>query len=212
MATLISKLINFIFLTSGRHNIDESHGIGHSMNVLHYAHRIYASELPKFPELKKEERAIYISALIHDMCDKKYMKEEEGIQEIENFLCDKITQEEVETTKTIISTMSYSKVKNFGYPRMEDPTKQLAYHIVREADLLTAYDFDRSIIYHMNRSNSDLNKAYENAIGVFNERILRHEEDGLLITDFSKNEAAQLKIKALDRIQTWKVILKNRSL
>jgi hypothetical protein len=95
---------------------------------------------------------------------------------------------------------------------MEDPTKQLAYHIVREADLLTAYDFDRSILYHLHNSNSDIHKAYENAMEVFENRILRHEEDGLFVTDFSKNEAAHLKIKALDRIQRWKILLKNRSL
>jgi len=212
MASLISKLIHFVFLTSGKHNIDESHGISHGMNVLHYAHKIYASEVPKFPELQKQERAIYVSALIHDMCDKKYMKEDEGIRQIQEFLSDKITNDEIDTTKAIISTMSYSKVKKVGYPRMDDPLKQLAYHIVREADLLTAYDFDRSLLYHMHNSNSDIHKAYENAMDVFENRILRHEEDGLFVTDFSKNEATHLKIKALDRIQRWKIILKSRTL
>lgn len=212
MASFISKLIHFIFFTSGKHNIDESHGISHSMNVLHYAQKIYISEVPKFPELQKQERSIYVSALIHDMCDKKYMDEKEGIQKIKEFLCDKITEDEIDTTKAIISTMSYSKVKKVGYPKMDEPSKQLAYHIVREADLLTAYDFDRSVLYHMHNSNSDIHSAYENAMEVFENRVLRQEEDGLFVTDFSKNEAVHLKMKALDRIQGWKILLKNRSL
>ena len=73
MVTLISKLIQFVLLTTRKYGIDESHGVSHSMNILHYAHKIYNSELPYFPNLKEEERTIYVSALIHDMCDKKYI-------------------------------------------------------------------------------------------------------------------------------------------
>ena len=42
--------------------------------------------------------------------------------------------------------MSYSKVKVHGYPELGD--YQLAYHIVRESDLLTAYNIPRSIVYN----------------------------------------------------------------
>lgn len=209
MVTLISKLIQFVLLTTRKYGIDESHGVSHSMNILHYAHKIYNSELPYFPNLKEEERTIYVSALIHDMCDKKYMKEEEGIKNIENFLQEEITKEEIDTTKLIISTMSYSKVKKNGFPVINNPTKQLAYHIVREADLLTAYDFDRSMMYHMHQSKADTNQAYQNAYDLFEKRIFRHEDDGLLLTDFSKNEALILKANAAHRIQTWKTLLKN---
>ena len=52
--------------------IDESHGIKHSMDVLNYAHNIYKNEINNYPIIKKHERIIYISAIIHDMCDKKY--------------------------------------------------------------------------------------------------------------------------------------------
>jgi len=212
MVTLISKLIQFIILTTRKYGIDESHGVSHSMNILHYAHKIYNSELPYFPNLKEEEKTIYVSALIHDMCDKKYMKEEEGIKNIEDFLQEKITKDELETTKLIISTMSYSKVKKNGFPIINNPTKQLAYHIVRESDLLTAYDFDRSMMYHMHQSGADINQAYKNAYELFENRIYRHEDDGLLLTDFSKNEALILKANAAHRITTWKSLLKNPTL
>jgi len=207
MATLMSKLVQFVLLTSSKYQIDESHGLSHGMNVLHYAMKIYASELPNIPNLKSQERPIFISALIHDMCDKKYMNEEEGIKRIEDFLCEIITPEETETTKLIISTMSYSKVKKNGFPIINDPTKQMAYHIVREADLLTAYDFDRSIIYHLHQSKSDVHQAYENAKEVFDKRIFKHEDDGLLITDFSQREALCLKTMAQNRINAWNKIL-----
>jgi len=207
MTTLVSKLIQFVLLTSSKYQIDESHGLSHGMNVLHYAMQIYTSELPRIPNLKTQERPIFISALIHDMCDKKYMNEEEGIKRIEDFLCENITPEEIETTKLIISTMSYSKVKKNGFPIIDDPQKQAAYHIVREADLLTAYDFDRSMIYHLHQSKSDIHKAYENAKEVFDNRIFKHEEDGLFITDFSKREALSLKTMAQNRINAWNRIL-----
>jgi HD superfamily phosphodiesterase len=212
MVTLISKLFHFVLLSTAKYGIDESHGVSHSMNILHYANKIYNSELPNFPSLKDQERTIYVSAIIHDMCDKKYMKEEEGVKQIEDFLQEQITKEEIDTTKLIISTMSYSKVKKNGFPNIPDPSQELAYHIVRESDLLTAYDFDRSMMYHMHQSKADINQAYQNAYDLFENRIFRHEDDGLLLTDFSKNEALILKTNALHRIQTWKTLLKNPTL
>lgn len=212
MTSLLSKLIKFVIVTSSKYNIDESHGLSHSMNILIYANKIYESELPRFPELKTQERTIYITALLHDMCDKKYMKEEEGIKSIEIFLQEKINIEEIETSKQIISTMSYSKVMEFGFPKfphMKTPEKQLAYHIVREADLLTAYDFDRSMIYDMYCSKATIEDAFINANDIFLKRVFKHEENGLLLTDFSRNEASILKTHANYRISSWKKLLKN---
>jgi len=142
--SLITKLFHFVLYASSKYNIDESHGLSHSMNVLNFAHNIYINELPDFPFLKEQERIIYTSAILHDMCDKKYMNENEGIYEIEEYLQEKLDPIEIDLTKTIISTMSYSTVKKKGYPLLG--TYQLAYHIVREADLLSAYDFDRCMI------------------------------------------------------------------
>lgn len=206
---LLSKLFQFILLTSARFKIDESHGISHSMNVLHYANKIYESEIPKLPGLKDYEKTIYISALIHDMCDKKYMKEAEGIANIELFLNETLMPFELQTTKQIISTMSYSTVKKNGFPMMSDAEKQMAYHVVREADILTAYDFDRSMLYHMHNAHVDINQAFDNAIDLFEKRIFKHNEHGLLLTEFSKRESVVLQQTAMQRISAWKRILKN---
>ena len=202
---LLSKLFHFVMLTTSKFNIDESHGLSHSMNVLMYANRIFESELPKKPQLINQERLIYVSSVLHDMCDKKYMSKEDGIEEIECFLNDKLKPIEIETAKKIISTMSYSTVKKNGFPDLQE--FQSAYHIVREADLLTAYDFDRSMIYNMYTQKADIIDAFRNAKELFTERVLKHNVDKLFFSDYAKQESARLYDIALQRIWYWHKIL-----
>jgi hypothetical protein len=56
------------------------------MNILHYANQIYESEVKQYPYLKNQEKLIYTSAVLHDMADKKYINENIGLTEIEEFL------------------------------------------------------------------------------------------------------------------------------
>ena len=205
--SLFSKLFHFVLMTSSKYNIDESHGLSHSMNVLHHAHNIYRSELPKNPFLMDEERAIYVSAIVHDMCDKKYMNEAEGIKRVENFLNEELPVDELYFVKQIISTMSYSTVKKYWFPYIPSPTQELAYHIVREADLLSACDFDRSMIFHMTRNKANLNNAFKDAETLFKTRVLNHERDGLLVTDYSKSLSRSLNKQAILRMNTWRRLL-----
>jgi HD superfamily phosphodiesterase len=205
--SLLSKLVHFVLLTTKKYNIDESHGLSHSMNVLHYANKIYESEIENYPILKNQEKLIYVSAILHDMCDKKYLDEAAGLREIESFLQeeDALTPTEINMSKQIMSTMSYSKVKQLGFPIMGGYQK--AYHIVREADLLTAYDFDRCIIYKINKNGGDLEDAFKNANELFENRVLKHNEDNLFLFDYSKRESVLLHEIALQRISGWKRIL-----
>ena len=202
--SLMSKLLHFVLIATQKYGIDESHGLSHSLNVLHYSRKIYESEVQNYPILKNQENLIYVSAVLHDMCDRKYMDEREGLNEIEKFLQREnlLTPVEINVSKQIMSTMSYSKVKKTGFPDMG--CYQKAYHIVREADLLTAYDFDRCIIYQMNKNNGNLNNAWENATELFNNRVFRHNEDGLFLFDYSRKESAILQNQALNRISSWK--------
>ena len=203
---LLTKLLQFVLLTSQKYNIDESHGIGHSMNVLHFAHTIYECEVKMNPFLKNHENIIYVSAIIHDMCDKKYMDQGQGIYEIEQFLQKKLPKNEIDAVKQIISTMSYSHVKKNGYPTLGE--YQHAYHIVREADLLTAYDFDRCMIYKIHLNNGNVDDAFEDALNLFNNRVLQHNKDHLFLTNYSLYKSTQLHQLSLLRIQDWKQILK----
>jgi hypothetical protein len=187
--------------TCAKHNIDSSHGLIHSINVLHYAKNIYDEEVQIKPHLLLHERLIYISAILHDMCDKKYMNEEQGIQEIVNFLNNQIDKSEINAVKDIISTMSYSKVKANGFPDLG--VYQDAYHIVREADLLTGYDFDRCLTYRLEKSKCSIEDAYKESCELFESRIFTLQSDGLFLTPYAKKHFLSLQINALYQISRW---------
>ena len=211
--SLLNKLLHFIILTSSKYKIDESHGLKHSMEVLQFAYNIFNVEKTNYPEIINYERIIYIAAIVHDMCDKKYMNEDEGIIGIENFLLTKIESDEIDIIKQIISTMSYSKIKKdnfFIYPDLGQ--YQMAYHIVREADLLAAYDIDRCIIYQMYKSDESFESSFDNASKLFDNRVLKHFDNNLFITEYSKKEGQILHDKSLNAISLWKNILKNQTL
>jgi len=205
--SLLSKLFHYVLLTTAKYSIDESHGISHSMNVLHYANKLYETEVENYPILKEQEKLIYVSAVLHDMCDKKYLNEKDGLDEIEGFLKDdnKLTPTEINISKQIMNTMSYSKVKKNGFPTLGGYQK--AYNIVREADLLTAYDFDRCMIYQMSKNKYDMIDSYENARALFKERILMHNEDKLFLLGYSKIESVKLHSLALERMNVWKNLI-----
>jgi hypothetical protein len=102
--------------------------------------------------------------------------------------------------------MSYSKVKRDGFPDLGNYQK--AYHIVREADLLSAYDFDRCMIFHLYNGTQDINQAYDNALELFDTRVFKHNDDKLLLSTYSKRQSIELTNKAINRIKVWKSILK----
>ena len=203
---LINQLLYFVMFASKKYNIDESHGLTHSINVLHYANELFEYESVLHPMIKPHDKIIYVSAALHDMCDKKYMDVSEGIREIDTFLQDKLVANEINVVEKIITTMSYSKVKQDGFPYLGQFQK--AYNIVREADLLAAYDFDRCIVYNLHCKKNDIHSAYEEAYDLFHKRVFRHEEDGLLTSDLSKSKHVLLKNRALERMGSWRKILK----
>lgn len=205
---LMNALFQFVMLMTVKHKIDDSHGIKHSMDVLHFAKNIYDSECSKNTALTGQERVICISAVVHDLCDKKYMNESAGIIEIQDFLksIHMIENEEIDAVKNIISTMSYSTVKKNGYPNLGK--YQHAYHIVREADLLSAYDFDRCMVYSIAKKHENVEKAYIEARDLFYRRILKYDNDKLLLSEYSRNTSKKLYTKAIRRMTVWKRILR----
>lgn len=202
---ILPTFVRFIQLTSNKYNIDESHGLSHSMSVLHFANEIYQNTVSTVPHLKDQEPIIYTAALLHDMCDKKYMDEREGIKEIQSFLTYKLKYHEIQAVNDIITTMSYSKVKKQGFPSLGK--YQTAYHIVREADLLSAYDIDRSIYYHLHKTNCGFVEAYDNAVQLFNNRVLQHHNDELFINEHSRKIGITLHEDALKKIKSWDKVI-----
>jgi hypothetical protein len=152
---------------------------------------------------------IDVSAILHDMCDKKYMNEKVGIERIDNFIKTELKMEinhlELDIIKKIISTMSYSTVKKNGFPDLKE--YQLAYNVVREADLLTSYDFDRCIIYNMIKYNNNYKESFYDALNVFENRVFKYHDDNLFFTKYALIESNRLKYDAINRIKLLKNLL-----
>ena len=209
----MNKLFQYVLITTSRYKIDESHGLNHAMNSLMFANKIYEKEVVKYPYINEHENIIYVSSVLHDMCDKKYMKQEDGLEDISKFIQslekdnEKIlSSKESKIVENIVSTMSYSYVKKNGFPNLGK--YQVAYNIVREADLLCAYDFDRCMIYQMNKNNGNVSDAFDDAVNLFDKRMYRHMDDGLLLTNYARNNYQFLEQQSKNRIQHWKRILK----
>jgi len=202
------KLVNFhsianvafkyVIWNSKTLNIDESHALKHSMDVFNFANEIYYSELKTNPYLESHHEIITASAILHDMCDKKYVDEYSAVKNIEYMLTDYLNVTEIETVSKIISTISYSKVKLNGYPDLQQ--HQLAYNIVREADLLSAYDINRCIIYGLMKENLSYIDATKRAIQLFETRMSKYKSDDLFITEYSKQKSAILEATAKNEI------------
>jgi HD superfamily phosphodiesterase len=209
MRISLSELFQFVIAVSAKYKIDESHSLGHSMRVFQYADKIAREEAiwtPNPTNFVEQTPIIHAAAILHDTCDKKYRNEQEGLAEISEFLKPRMPEDQVNATVEIIRHMSYSKVKQCGMPDLGK--YQAAFNAVREADLLDAYDFDRSLIYHMMHNEKGLKEAYENAILLFETRVLKHEDDGLLTTRYAKREHQTLSQVAIMRMYHWRRVLK----
>lgn len=201
-----NSIFRFIILTCRQYNIDESHGLLHSMDVLNKAENIINFD-NNINKLSVDKEVVYTSALLHDMCDKKYMDERLGLYNLKRFLINDLNYniEKVNVIGDIINTMSYSKVKKNGLPDLYD--YQLEYNIVREADLLAAYDIDRAIIYNMTKTNNDFEKAFVNSKQLYYDRMAKHHEDDLFTFDYTKNEGKKLNAICLQKINNYNKML-----
>jgi len=176
------------------------------MEVYGFAKKIYESEIKSNPYLEKQREIIYMASIGHDMCDKKYMDEKEGIMRYQEYLSEFVRPSDIEVIGKIIGTMSYSKVKSNGYPELGE--YQLAYHIVREADLLASYDIDRCIMYRMHSRNANYSTALIQALDLFDYRVFKMRKDKLFVTKYSKRESLKLHKKALKDVEILSEILK----
>jgi len=198
---LLPALLHYVKFTSVKQHIDESHAMGHSMNVLHHAHQIFTNSVEKYPLLRDQEPIIYSSCILHDMCDKKYINVTDGVHSIREYLQYKMSPTEIKTIENIVTTMSYSHVKEKGYPELGK--YQMAYHVVREADLLSAYDINRAIIYQIYTGLTFEASIYD-SYKLFDDRVLKYRDDNLFITDYSKKKSKELHEEALKQIDAWK--------
>jgi len=205
-----NQIFKFVIETCAKHNIDDSHGLKHSMDVLNYSQKIFNKEkcLNNIVHDYPYEKIIFTSAILHDMCDNKYMDDDDGLYNIKKFLKHDLNYQdnEINIIGKIIDTMSYSKVKKNGFPDLKE--YQLPYHIVREADLLTAYDIDRCIAYGINKRNMTYEESFCEARKLYNVRMGKHIEDNLLTTEFALEEGKFLDVINRKRIKEIESLFK----
>jgi hypothetical protein len=133
------------------------------------------------------------------------MDESYGKTLISDYIKDLVTPNELDISLKIISTMSYSTIKKNGFPSLG--TYQLAYNIVHEADLLDSYDFERCVVYQMLRNNDTYNDSINNALNLFDNRVLKYLDEKLFTTSYGKicayklHKNAVLNIKKIIKIK-----------
>lgn len=211
---LLTRIFHYITMACSAYPIDESHGLYHSLNTLVYTSNILQEEIAVNPYLKEQERIIHTAALLHDMVDHKYIKmTDNAILQLRSYFRRDFTPTELDVIEKIITTCSYSKVKKDGFPDLGE--YQTAYHIVRESDMLCAYDFDRAISYmiHQDRkpnliipNGCTFESAYENCCDFFEKRVFTQIKDDLFYLPYSKRTAPILQENAVERIKIWKVL------
>ena len=204
----IGNIYNFIIATTSKYRIDETHGIRHLMNCYRYSEKIYNSEVKNTPILVDYERTIYTSTLLHDLCDKKYLDEKEGLSRIGNFLkTNAYREKEIENILNIIETLSYSKIKKTGLPNHGE--LQLPFQITRESDLLESYDVDRCILFDMLKNERRYVTSFNNAKELFDVRMFKYLENGDIKTSEGIKIAKDLELKSKNRIEEIEKTLSN---
>jgi hypothetical protein len=203
----MDKIIEFITNTCIKYNIDDSHGLEHSIATLDWSLKISKD----IEYSKGESYIIQLSCLLHDMCDKKYMDEKEGIKNITNFLKYELNAGEdiIDPVVFIINTMSYSKVIKHGYPDFKnDKSLELCYHIVRNSDLLESYDPERCIGYQI-RCGGSRRDGIVKMLELFDNRILKLITDGYINLAPAIEYAQELHRDALNILDKYKSELDN---
>lgn len=201
---IIQFSFSYLINKCKKNNIDESHSFKHGMDVFHTANLIYNNEVYNNPGLKDCKTIIGVSSILHDICDNKYFDTNIAINDIKDSFKTMLKQDELNAVTDIIQTMSYSTVKKNGFPNLGIYTS--AYHIVREADLLTAYDPDRCIIYGMEKEKLSYESSLERSIELLENRVLKYLEDDLFVNEYSIKKAQQLDNDCREKIDNLKIL------
>lgn len=149
---LIPMVENFIRNKTNYYHIDYSHDINHSWRVKELGFLIAKND---YHLTKTQEEVLYLSCMLHDMCDPKYTPMVQEILNISKFLKTKCSLSMMvhDGVMNIITSMSYSKIVQpdgtvqFPPWLVKEKNFKNVYHITREADLLSSYDLKRMIHY-----------------------------------------------------------------
>lgn len=211
----ITKIIHFI-IQNTNHYLNNENNLEQSLNVLHFTNDIYQKEIIKNPLLKNKKNIIFISSLLYVIINNNQINK---IQEIEllntiNFFLKREYNEildsyEINSINKIITTISYSYVILNGYTNFDDDKElEISYHIVRESNLLSGYDFNKCLNFTiLKNQNLSFKDNFEKTETIFKIRILNYIEKNLFILEYSKKIANYLHKKSIKTILKWKILL-----
>lgn len=151
--------------------LDVSHDHFHMARVADTA--LYLNSVCGKPVTKEEEDVMILSAFTHDLCDRKYTDVDKALSDLRTWLTSlPISAEQTHAVLHIINTMSYSKVTKHGYPS-DLGRWSTAYHHVRVADLIDAYDIHRCYAYQ-DHAHPDMepHEKWKAVIELFERRML----------------------------------------
>jgi HD superfamily phosphodiesterase len=203
--------MEYVKIRSLLYKIDDSHNHKHSAAVFKEGRKLMDMKVKHFPP--NNRLIVYLGCLLHDMCDRKYMDEKKGLENIRDFLTSecKLDDEIVNAVTKIIPRMSYSKtIKNNSFVLPDDlhdfPYID-EYHIIRHADLLTAYDLLRPIDFRYGvdlKFEKNMNEILSEADNIIKNRVLKMIDGNIFVDKESKYLAQMYHKKALNQYNRWK--------
>ena len=110
----------FEFTRHSLKNYDGSHDMYHALNVCTNVLKLN----PEYSTLS------FITALLHDTCDAKYVNKAKALANIKSVLKRNMTYEEVEDIVQAIEHVSFSKLKLQGTPSLKSQRAQSMWNIV----------------------------------------------------------------------------------
>jgi len=194
----MESLFQFIEYMCKKYHIDESHGLKHAKGTLARAQNL----LKGFDNVSFEEHSIALyAAALHDMCDSKYSDVSISSYEIKDWLLSEgWSNEHANAVISIITTMSYSKLKNANLPNIYPDHRiwQRAYHIARHSDLLEAYIVSRCKLYneqiHPEKSEEEHWAVVKT---LFDNRVFKYVKDGWIFFPHAITIAEELEKEAI---------------
>ena len=187
--SLIPMVEKFVQERSQYYKIDLSHNLHHSLQVNELGFVIAERD---YHLNTRQKEILYLSCMLHDMCDAKYIPRVQGILDVSNFMRNRccVSMLTHDAVMEIITSMSYNQiVKPDGtvdYPTWLSTDQNgwaEVFHIARQADLLTSYDLKRMIHYKQENLGSYYScDIYQDVIETVDIRMSKLLEKGLFIS------------------------------
>lgn len=206
LAPMVEKYINE---KSRIYNIDLSHNLHHSLQVKELAFTI--AEKDHYNLDNRQREVLYLSCMLHDMCDAKYTPLPQSILDVSNFLMKecRVSRHTHDGVMKIITSMSYNKIirpdGTVWFPRWLENKRYKdlvkVFHITRESDLLTSYDLKRMVHYKNDRLGSIYScDTYHDIIKTVGSRMNKLLERNLFLSPTATKVAKQWHNQLCDEV------------